>query len=211
VGCIFVTPGCSAWAIYANGEPWDLLNGGAIAPHAARIFQTNRAFTSEDGPIAARTLGLVIGGHIEGGLHDDFDITNNSQHPVRFNLEIAIRADFAGIFKVKSDRIVRRGRITTAWSDKRQVLRITYSNRDFCREVIVRTGEGDGEPAGWAKPRTQSALRFYRRVNEPPPPQVPRRGPQPHCGAVKQTTCSLREAAIKPPHKPLLPRASRAC
>ena len=33
----------SAWAIYANGEPWDLLNGGAIAPHAARIFQTNRA------------------------------------------------------------------------------------------------------------------------------------------------------------------------
>ena len=56
----------SAWAIYANGEPWDLLNGGAIAPHAARIFQTNRAFVSEDGPIAARTLGLAIGRHIEG-------------------------------------------------------------------------------------------------------------------------------------------------
>jgi hypothetical protein len=137
----------SAWAIYANGEPWDLLNGGAIAPHAARIFQTNRAFESEEGPIAARTLGLVIGRHIEGGLHEDVDITNNSQHPVRFNLEIAIRADFADIFEVKSDGIVRRGRITTSWSDKRQVLRITYSNRDFCREVIVRTGEGDGEPA----------------------------------------------------------------
>jgi hypothetical protein len=49
----------SAWAIYANGEPWDLLNGGAVASHAARIFQTNRAFLSEDGPIAARTLGLM--------------------------------------------------------------------------------------------------------------------------------------------------------
>ena len=137
----------SAWAIYANGEPWDLLNGGAIAPHAARIFQTNRAFTSEDGPIAARTLGLVIGRHIEGGLHEDFDITNNSQQLVRFNLEIAMRADFADIFEVKIDSIVRRGRITTSWSDKRQMLRITYTNRDFCREVIVRTGEGDGEPA----------------------------------------------------------------
>ena len=121
----------SAWAIYANGEPWDLLNGGAIAPHAARIFQTNRAFTSEDGPIAARTLGLVIGRHIEGGLHEDFDITNNSQQPVRFNLEIAIRADFADIFEVKSDRIVRRGRITTSWSDKRQMLRITYTQQRF--------------------------------------------------------------------------------
>jgi N-terminal domain of (some) glycogen debranching enzymes len=57
----------SAWAIYANGEPWDLLNGGAIAYHAARIFETNRAFLSEDGPIAARTLGLVIGRHIDSG------------------------------------------------------------------------------------------------------------------------------------------------
>ena len=91
----------SAWAIYANGEPWDLLNGGAVAYHAARIFQTNRAFVTEDGPIAARTLGLVIGRHINGGLHEDIDITNNSQNPVRFNLEIAIRADFADIFEVK--------------------------------------------------------------------------------------------------------------
>ena len=40
----------SAWAIYANGELWDLLNGGAIDYHAARIFQTNRAFVTEDGP-----------------------------------------------------------------------------------------------------------------------------------------------------------------
>jgi N-terminal domain of (some) glycogen debranching enzymes len=136
----------SAWAIYANGELWDLLNGGAVARHAARIFQTNRAFVSEDGPIAARTLGLMIGRHIDGGLHEDIDITNNSQNPVRFNLEIAIRADFADTFEVKSDHIVRRGRITTSWSDKRQALRITYRNKDFCREVIVNTGEGDGEP-----------------------------------------------------------------
>ena len=88
----------------------------------------------------------MIGRHIDGGLHEDIDITNNSQNPVRFNLEIAIRADFADIFEVKSDQIVRRGRITTSWSAKRQALRITYRNKDFCREVIVRTGEGDGEP-----------------------------------------------------------------
>src|SRR5271170_6938135 len=122
----------SAWAIYANGELWDLLNGGAVAYDAARIFQTNRAFVSEDGPIAARTLGLVIGRHIHGGLHEDIDITNNSQKPVRFNLEIAIRADFADIFEVKGDNIVRRGHIITSWSAKRETLRMTYRNRDFC-------------------------------------------------------------------------------
>ena len=136
----------SAWAIYANGEPWELLNGGAVAYNAARIFQTNRAFPSEDGPIAAGTLGLVIGRHIDSGLHEDIEITNNSQNPVRFNLEIAMRADFADVFEVKSRQIVRRGRVTTSWSEKRQVLRITYRNRDFCREVVVRADHGDGEP-----------------------------------------------------------------
>jgi glycogen debranching enzyme len=136
----------SAWAIYANGEPWDLLNGGAVAFHAARIFQTNRAFASEDGPIAARTLGLMIGRHIDGGLHEDIDITNNSRGFVHFNLEIAVRADFADIFEVKSKQIVRRGRITTAWSPERQELHITYRNKDFGRQVIVRTGASGGEP-----------------------------------------------------------------
>ena len=137
----------SAWTIYANGEQWDLLNGGAIAPHAARVFLTNRTFMSEERPIPARTLGLMIGRQIDGGLHEDIDITNDSQNPVRFNLEISIRSDFADIFEVKSEKIVRRGRITTSWLAKQQVLRITYRNKDFCRGVTVRTRGGHGEPA----------------------------------------------------------------
>jgi glycogen debranching enzyme len=143
----------SAWAIYANGELWDLLNGGAVAPHAARIFLTNRAFETEDGLVAPRTLGLVIGRQVDGGLHEDIEITNNSQKPVRFNLEVAMRADFADIFEVKGDHIVRRGHIITSWSAKRETLRMTYRNTDFCREVIVRTGEGDGRPTVYANGR----------------------------------------------------------
>jgi len=143
----------SAWAIYANGELWDLLNGGAVAPHAARVFLTNRAFETEDGPVAARTLGLVIGRQVDGGLHEDVEITNNSQKPVRFNLEVAMRADFADIFEVKGDNIVRRGHIITSWSAKREILRVTYRNRGFCREVIVRSGEGDGRPTVYANGR----------------------------------------------------------
>src|ERR1700758_2392872 len=143
----------SAWAIYANGELWDLLNGGAGAPRAARIFLTNRAFETEDGPVPARTLGLVIGRHVDGGLHEDIEITNNSQKPVRFNLEVAMRADFADIFEVKGENIVRRGHIVTSWAAKRQILRLTYRNKDFCREVIVHTAEGDGRPTVYANGR----------------------------------------------------------
>ena len=80
-------------------------------------------------------------------MHEDIDITNNGLKPVRFNLEIAIRADFADIFEVKSDAIVRRGCITTSWSGRRQMLRVTYRNKDFCREIIVRAGERRRRPA----------------------------------------------------------------
>src|SRR6185437_10153563 len=130
-------------AIYANGELWDLLNGGAVAPHAARIFQTNRAFATEDGPIEARTLGLVINRHIDGGMHEDIDITNNSQKPVRFMLEIAPRADFADIFEVRNNGILRRGRITTTWLASKQTLRFAYRNKDFARSVVMRVVGGD--------------------------------------------------------------------
>jgi glycogen debranching enzyme len=133
----------SSWTIYANGEKWDLLNGGAIAYNAARIFQTNRQFLTEDGPIDARTLGLVLNRHIAGGMHEELDITNNSQKAVRFQLEIAPRADFADIFEVRSNNIVRRGRITTSWSPARQTLRISYRNKDFARAVVIRVLDGE--------------------------------------------------------------------
>src|SRR5665213_3052173 len=63
----------SAWAIYANGEPWDLLNGGSIAPHAARMFHAVRNLLTEDGPVPARPLGRVIRRHIDSGLHEHID------------------------------------------------------------------------------------------------------------------------------------------
>src|SRR6266853_616844 len=127
----------SNWAIYANGEPWELLNGGPLNYHAARIFLTNKPILTEDGVIAPRTIGLTISRSITGGLHEDLDITNNSMKPVRFQLEIAFRCDFADIFEVKPGHIVRRGQITTEWSEQEQRVRTVYSNRDFRRAVTT--------------------------------------------------------------------------
>ena len=127
----------SNWAIYANGEPWELLNGGPVKYHAARIFLTNRPIPTEDGVIPPRTVGLTISRAIDDGLHEDIDITNNGMKPVRFQLEIAFRCDFADVFEVKSGNIVRRGQITTEWSERRQRVRTAYSNRDFQRAVTA--------------------------------------------------------------------------
>ena len=142
----------SSWSLFANGEPWELLNGGAVTYYGARIHQTNPAFLTEAGPIAARTLGLTLSRHIAGGMHEDIDISNSSGKPVRFNLEIAVRGDFADIFEVKSNRIVRRGRINTSWSESRQQWRLTYRNRDFCREVLI-TAKPTGDPGVYANGR----------------------------------------------------------
>ena len=127
----------SSWAIYANGEPWQPLNGGAISYYACRIFLTNRPLLSEDGAIPERALGLTIGRSIAGGLHEDLDLTNHGRKRVRFQLEIGLRCDFADIFEVKSGRIVRRGRITTDWSEPHQELRTTYRNADFSRALAI--------------------------------------------------------------------------
>ena len=101
----------SSWRIYANGELWELLNGGPISHYASRISLTNRPILTEDGTIPPRTLGLTLSRSISGGMHEDLDIINYGMKPVTFQLEIALRCDFADIFEVKTGQIVRRGQI----------------------------------------------------------------------------------------------------
>jgi glycogen debranching enzyme len=133
----------SAWSIYSNGTPWELLNGGALNYDAARIFLTNQGFLTEDGPIPRQSLALELSRMMDQGMHEDLDITNYCQKPVRFNLEIAIHSDFADVFDVKARRDIRRGHINSDWSEPRQTLRTTYRNADFERSVAVSVGKSD--------------------------------------------------------------------
>ncbi len=149
----------SGWTIYANGEPWDLLNGGAVTSSTANIHLTNRAFLSEDGAVPARSLGFVIGRRLAGGLHEDLDVTNHGRRPVSFNLEIDIQSDFADVFEVKQNRIVHRGRITSEWSDANQRLRTTYRNQDFLRAVQIGARRED-QPATYANGRLSFEVRI---------------------------------------------------
>jgi glycogen debranching enzyme len=136
----FDTRVLSSWMMYANGVPWDLLNGGATAYYTSAVYLTNRTILTEDGAIPPRTLGLAVSRCIGGGMHEDLDITNYNIRPVRFQLELALRSDFADIFEVKSGNIVRRGRITTEWIDSEQSLSTTYRNADFMRSLTLAPG-----------------------------------------------------------------------
>src|SRR5262249_50499920 len=50
----------SAWQIYLNGDPWELLNSGVITHYAARIFLINPAVVTQDGKIKPQTVGLTL-------------------------------------------------------------------------------------------------------------------------------------------------------
>jgi len=136
----------SSWQIYADGEPFDLLNGGNVAYYASRIFLLNRALETRQGKVAAGAVGLSLGRYLHNGMHEDLDLTNHTQQRVQFNLEIALRSDFADLFEVKSSHVVRRGRITTDWSDAHARLRSEYINKDFKRAVTVRVLNATAEP-----------------------------------------------------------------
>jgi glycogen debranching enzyme len=137
----------SSYRIYTNGEPCVLLSSGTPTGYLARIYMMNRAFATEDGEVEQGTLGLVLTRAVSEGLHEDLDVTNHGMLPVRFNLEIAIRSDFADLFEVKSRRFVRRGRIVTELREDGTEVRTSYSNRDFRRELCYQFVKSSSMPA----------------------------------------------------------------
>ena len=146
----------SAYATYANGQVWDLLNSGAPTFYGCRIFLTNRAFPSESGPVADRTLSLVLSRAIDGGVIETHAITNHGRNPVVFNYEVSVRSDFADVFEVKSTRIVRRGRIASTWDNDAGVLTTTYRNGAFLRALRL-SAHGDSPPV-WVNGRLSFAI-----------------------------------------------------
>jgi glycogen debranching enzyme len=134
----FDTRVISVYDLAANGASFKLLNAGPVYYYASRSMLTNEAIETEDGPIPAAVLSVTLSRSIDGGLHEDIDITNYGSRKVRFNLEIVIRSDFADIFEIKADEIVRRGRVTTDWNDASATLRTGYANGSFHREIVVQ-------------------------------------------------------------------------
>jgi glycogen debranching enzyme len=128
----------SYYAISANGEPWERLSSATSTYYAAKIYLTNRQFSTEDGDVQANTISLIISREISNGISERLEVSNYGLKPVRFNLEIALRSDFADIFEVRAHKFVRRGRIDTDWDGKRSILKMSYANKDFYRHFIYR-------------------------------------------------------------------------
>ncbi len=137
----------SYYEISANGTPWQLLTSSALTYCVSRVVLTNGEFETEDGVIPEGVISLELGRTIAEGIHEDIDVTNHSLGRLRFNLEVAIRSDFADIFEVKSKHFVRRGRIVTEWHPQAAEMHTEYVNRDFKRHLVYSLRNSTSPPS----------------------------------------------------------------
>jgi glycogen debranching enzyme len=147
----------SYYSLSADGAPWKLLTSSTISYYRAQIHLTNPALSTEHGEIAAESILLTVSRSVGDGVHEDLDLVNYANRPVRFNLELAVRSDFADIFEVKARRFVRRGRIESEWRKTEQELRVAYMHRDFVRQFVYRISNA-GSVAHYANGRISFAV-----------------------------------------------------
>jgi glycogen debranching enzyme len=154
----------SFYAISADGSAWRRLTSAATTYYASRAYLINDAFETEAGAIPSGTVGLVVSRTICDGIHEDLDITNYGLTSVKFNLEVALRSDFADIFEVRAHKFVRRGRVVTEWDEGQQTLRTSYTNRDFER-VFTYCLSDSGSPPVYANGRITFPILLESRAN----------------------------------------------
>jgi glycogen debranching enzyme len=137
----------SVYEICSNGRPWTRLTSSATTYLSAKLYLTNEAFITQEGEdIPKNTLSLTISRVAHGGIHEDLDVTNYAQKPIRFNLELTLHSDFVDLFQIKSKQFIRRPDITTGWNQGNRELRTSYTHKDFHREFRYRIASCDSAP-----------------------------------------------------------------
>jgi glycogen debranching enzyme len=105
--------------------------------------------------VSQQTLELRLSRYVGEGVHEDVDLTNFTQQPTAFRLELDVDADFADLSEI-SGRRRQRGRISRRWvmaEDGVWELIFHYhaehGGARLDRGIIVRVERADSEPAYW--------------------------------------------------------------
>ena len=132
--------------LYINGVPWTLLTSSTVLYSTVRIELTNPALMTDIGDLAARQIGLTVRRRVIQAIHEDLDLVSFADRPVHFQLEMALRSDFADIFEVRAHQFTRRGNTLSRWNDERHELRTTYTNGDFHRALVFQLVDAGSRP-----------------------------------------------------------------
>ena len=137
----------SAWEASIDDRPWTLLNSAATAPYASQVVMVNPALPTDAAEVPERTVSLTVSRMLGlGGVRETLALRNHGFDPVRLELAIHIRCDFADIFDVKSHRMVSRGTTTTAWSAETGTIETIHANDTFRRGLSIGPAAGAPRP-----------------------------------------------------------------
>jgi glycogen debranching enzyme len=126
------------YRIFASDVPLTRITSSNVAYNAARIYLTNQKLVTEFGEIPAATLSFVFSrAAIRFGIVQRIEVTNHNLFPVKFNLEIEARSDFADLFEVKNQSYVHRSNIESKWDLAQGLGVIQYENGEFRRVLRV--------------------------------------------------------------------------
>jgi glycogen debranching enzyme len=142
----------SYYACYIDSHTWLRLTSSTTTYYASRVYLSNPTFTAKSGVISEGTLSLTISRVVEAGICEELEIINYGLQPVTFNLEIALRSDFADVFEIETQQFVRRGKIETQWNSDSCELSSIYTNQDFYRCLTYKIRRTDS-PVHYANGR----------------------------------------------------------
>jgi len=124
----------SRWTLRANGEPLDVLSTDENQYFTAQFFLVPPTGTVNDNP----TVSVIRKRAIGDGFHEDVNVLNHGNEPLRFELRLEAGADFADLFEVK-DALAKKGKTSTQVEGGTLVLR--YERGDFVRETRIRASK----------------------------------------------------------------------
>ncbi len=128
----------SSYQLYINNNPLQVVNSSQLTFYSSRFHLTNPPINLESGTLEEQTIHVIINRRVGEGIHEDLDVANYTGKRVVLQLELSISADFADIFEVREQRIVRRGQMLTNWDIQQKQLLTSYNHDDFQQSLSYR-------------------------------------------------------------------------
>jgi glycogen debranching enzyme len=144
----------SGWTLTLDDRSPKLLKSSVVDHYSASFFLANPDLPG----IRANTLAIRRVRFVGGGVHEQIAMYNSAPDPVRIGLRLAVEADFADLFEVKSVVRDRSADIDVEHDPDEHLLHFHYEHGGFLAETNVQalrprfitgvrvTGEGDPAP-----------------------------------------------------------------
>lgn len=136
----------SRYRLLIDGQRWRLATAAPVSYYGACYYFVSPQLRSRRQSLPERKLELRLERAIDGGVHEDFDLTNYSGECVALHFEIELESDFADLFDVKKHQLMERGQIDSYWDRRRYALVARYRHGKFRRALRYQIKCQDSRP-----------------------------------------------------------------